>query len=204
MRVFQLNPLISNGIRKSCALGSVENLWRNCVQCRILCTENFTESVFSSCPRGPFNRNIMPARASVTADLSPPSKRPFAVFPKEPNRPRGGGKVKGKGRLSEKHPKSSDDGMQTRQIKSADGIGSSEPHPRKGRLRRAVRRNGAGNRSADADGLRRARAERAVRNRQPCLRTLALMRTAGLASAGQPWPPSGGHGSSRRAAGRGR
>ncbi len=45
----------------------------------------------------------------------------------EPNQPRGGGTVKGKGRLSGKHPKSSDDGLQTRQVKSVGGVGSSEP-----------------------------------------------------------------------------
>jgi len=43
--------------------------------------------------------------------------------------------------------------------------------PREDRLRRAVRRGETGNRFAGDDGLRRARAARAVRTRLPCLRT---------------------------------
>lgn len=45
----------------------------------------------------------------------------------EPRRSRGGHAVKGKGRLPGQHPKSSDDGLSARQVKSADGVGSSEP-----------------------------------------------------------------------------
>ena len=132
------------------------------------------------------------------------SEMPLAAVWKSRTKPRGAGKEKGKGRLPGEHPRSSDRGMLARQAKPAGGIGSSEPQPRKDRLRRAIGRNEAGNRFADVDGLRRARAERAVRTRQPCLRTLALVRASRKATAGRPRPPSGGQGAPRRAAGCGR